>query len=218
MMATFINTAFVLSIGIFFSLMVAGLSGSLPSAMSGGLIAQGIPAAAAHQLSHLPPIGVLFAAFLGYNPMKQLLGPLLAHLPAAHAAYVAGRQFFPHLITNPFHDGLGVAFGFAIAANVLAGIASLLTGRPNPAEVTVPVSVERAAAEAVSQPGEMVVPGPAAGAGPAGGALDEGAPDRGAPDGGAPDRGTPDGGAPDRGARANGQSAAIAESGGKKPG
>jgi hypothetical protein len=95
-----------------------------------------------------------------------------------------------------------VAFAFAIAANVLAGIASLLTGRPNPAEVTVPVSVERAAAEAVSQPGEMVVPGPAAGAGPAGSA---------------PDRGGPDGGAPERGARANGQSAPVAESGGKKP-
>jgi hypothetical protein len=97
--------------------------------MSGGLIDQGIPAAAAHQISHLPPIGVLFAAFLGYNPMQQLLGPLLSHLPAGHAAYVAGRQFFPHLITGPFHDGLGVACAFAIAANVIAAIASLLTGR-----------------------------------------------------------------------------------------
>ena len=101
MIATFMNTAFVLSIGIFFSLMVAGLSSKLPSALSGGLIAQGIPAAAAHTISHLPPIGVLFAAFLGYNPMKQLLGPLLTHLPSARAAYVAGRQFFPQLITAP---------------------------------------------------------------------------------------------------------------------
>ena len=129
MIATFQNTAFVLSIGVFFSLMVAGLSSKLPSAMSGGLIAQGIPATAAHQISHLPPIGVLFAAFLGYNPMQQLLGPLLGHLPAGHAAYVTGRQFFPHLITGPFHDGLGVAFAFAIAANVIAAVASLLTGR-----------------------------------------------------------------------------------------
>ncbi len=129
MIATFQNTAFVLSIGIFFSLMVAGLSSKLPTAMFGGLTAQGIPAAAAHQISHLPPIGVLFAAFLGYNPMQQLLGPLLAHLPAGHALYVTGRQFFPHLITAPFHDGLGVAFAFAIAANVIAAIASLLTGR-----------------------------------------------------------------------------------------
>ena len=92
MIATFQNTAFVLSIGIFFSLMVAGLSSKLPGSLSTGLTAQGIPASAAHQISHLPPIGVLFAAFLGYNPMKQLLGPLLAHLPAGHAAYVTGRS------------------------------------------------------------------------------------------------------------------------------
>jgi MFS family permease len=129
MIATFMNTAFVLSIGIFFTLMVAGLSSRLPSSMSSGLIAQGIPAAAAHALSHLPPIGVLFAAFLGYNPMRTLLGPLLGHLPAVRAAYVSGRQFFPQLITTPFKDGLGVAFAFAIAANGLAAAASLLTGR-----------------------------------------------------------------------------------------
>ena len=129
MIATFMNSAFVLSIGIFFSLMVAGLSSSLPSTMSTGLISQGVPAATAHSLSHLPPIGVLFSAFLGYNPMKQLLGPVLAHMPAAHAAYLSGRVYFPHLISAPFHSGLGVAFAFAIAANVLAAVASLLTGR-----------------------------------------------------------------------------------------
>jgi MFS family permease len=129
MMATFQNAAFVLSIGIFFSLMVAGLSSSLPGTMSSGLIAQGVPAASAHSLSHLPPIGVLFAAFLGYNPMKQLLGPLLSHMSASHAAYLSGREFFPHLITAPFHDGLGVAFAIAIAATVLAAGASYFTGR-----------------------------------------------------------------------------------------
>ena len=83
--------------------------------MFSGLTAQGVPASAATPISHLPPIGVLFAAFLGYNPMQQLLGPLLSHLSPAHAAYVVGREFFPHLITGPFHDGIGVAFGFAIA-------------------------------------------------------------------------------------------------------
>jgi hypothetical protein len=110
MIATFQNSAFVLSIGIFFTLMVVGLSSKLPAAMYSGLTAQGVPAATAAPISHLPPIGVLFASFLGYNPMQQLLGPLLHHLPPAHAAYVAGREFFPHLITAPFHSGLGVAF------------------------------------------------------------------------------------------------------------
>ena len=166
MIATFMNTAFVLSIGIFFSLMVAGLSSSLPSAMSSGLIAQGVPTAAATQLSHLPPIGVLFAAFLGYNPIKQLLGPLLGHLPAGHAAYITGRQFFPHLITSPFHDGLGVAFAFAIAASAIAAVASLLTGSPKrpggPAVAAESLGSELAAvsAEGDFEPTELVVPLP----------------------------------------------------------
>ncbi len=160
MIATFQNTAFVLSIGIFFSLMVAGLSSKLPGSLSTGLIAQGIPASAAHQISHLPPIGVLFAAFLGYNPMKQLLGPLLTHLPAGHAAYVTGRQFFPNLITAPFHDGLGVAFAFAIAASVIAAGASLLTGkrlRPGAAE-SLGAELAGVAAEGGIEPTELVVP------------------------------------------------------------
>ena len=79
MIATFQNSAFVLSIGIFFTLMVAGLSSKLPAAMTSGLTAQGVPAATAAPISHLPPIGVLFASFLGYNPMQQLLGPVLHH-------------------------------------------------------------------------------------------------------------------------------------------
>ncbi len=158
--ATFQNAAFVLSIGIFFSLIVAGLSGSLPSTMSRGLIAQGVPAVAAHQVASLPPIAVLFAAFLGYNPMRQLLSPLLSHMPASHAAYLTGRQFFPHLITSPFHSGLAVAFWFAIAANLIAAVASLLTGRRRRGRAE-PLGAELAAVagEGGLEPSELVRPG-----------------------------------------------------------
>jgi MFS family permease len=129
MNATFMNASMVLSIGIFFSLMVVGLSHSLPSAMQSGLTAQGVPASAAQSISHLPPIAVLFAAFLGYNPMRQLLGPELHRLPADRASYLTGRSYFPHLITQPFHNGLVIAFCFAIFACVVAALASLLTKR-----------------------------------------------------------------------------------------
>jgi MFS family permease len=161
MIATFQNSAFVLSIGIFFTLMVAGLSGKLPSAMFGGLTAQGVPAATATSISHLPPISVLFASFLGYNPVQQLLGPALHQLPAAHAAYVVGREFFPHLITAPFHSGLGEAFGFAITANVIAAIASALTGRrPRVPATPEALGYELAAAagEGSFAPSELVIP------------------------------------------------------------
>jgi MFS family permease len=159
MVATFMNSASVLSIGIFFSLMVTGLASSLPHTLYSGLTAQGVPAASATTISHLPPIGVLFAAFLGYNPMQQLLGPVLNHMAPAHAAYVAGRQFFPDLITSPFHSGLVIAFGFAIAACVIGAIASALTGRAVRPGSQEPVGVELAAVagEGAFEPSEIVV-------------------------------------------------------------
>jgi hypothetical protein len=164
MIATFMNSASVLSIGIFFSLMVAGLASKLPASMFSGLTAQGIPASAATTISHLPPIGVLFAAFLGYNPMQQLLGPLLNQLPSAHAAYVTGREFFPNLITGPFHDGLGVAFGFAIAASVIGAVASALTGRSRAAAAaqaqaeSLGSELAAVAGEGTFEPTELVTP------------------------------------------------------------
>jgi MFS family permease len=162
MIATFMNSASVLSIGIFFSLMVAGLSSKLPTTLFSGLTAQGVPAGAAAPISHLPPIGVLFAAFLGYNPMQQLLGPILHQLNPAHVAYLIGREFFPHLITGPFHDGLGVAFGFAIAACVIGAIASALTGKRKKSlgeKESVGSELAAVAAEATGiEPSELVVP------------------------------------------------------------
>ena len=129
MSTTFQNAAMVLSIGIFFSLMISGLAQSLPQTMSAGLIAQGVPAADAMRVAALPPVAVLFASLLGYNPIQSLLGPAVLHqLPAGHAAYLSGRGFFPALISGPFSDGLTVAFGFAIAACIVAAIASWLRG------------------------------------------------------------------------------------------
>jgi MFS family permease len=129
MTATFMNAASVLSIGIFFSLIVTGLTHSLPSALYDGLTRQDVPAAAATAVSKLPALGVLFAAFLGFNPMKSLLGSLSGHLPAANVTVMTGHSFFPQLITQPFHDGLVVAFWFAIAVSVIAAVASAFTGK-----------------------------------------------------------------------------------------
>ncbi|TVZ04634.1 MFS transporter [Trebonia kvetii] len=162
MIATFMNSAAVLSIGVFFSLMVAGLTSKLPTALFSGLTTNGVQTTAATTISHLPPIGVLFSAFLGYNPMQQLLGPALNGLSPAHVSYVTGREFFPHLITAPFHDGLGVAFGFAIAVGVVAAIASALTGRPSVTDRAEPEALgselAAVAGEGTFEPSELVIP------------------------------------------------------------
>jgi MFS family permease len=129
MSATFQNSAMVLSIGIFFSLIIAGLSSSLPASLLHALTAQGVPVSAATTVSHLPPTAVMFAALLGYNPIQMLLGGVLAKLPASHAAYLTGHSFFPSLISAPFQQGLDIAFDFAIAACLIAAVASLLRGK-----------------------------------------------------------------------------------------
>src|ERR1700728_1607518 len=129
MSATFQNSAMVLSIGIFFSLIILGLSSSLPTHLFAGLTAQGVPAADASRLAHLPPTAVMFAALLGYNPIQMLLGSALTKLPASHVAYLTGHSFFPSLIRAPFQTGLDIAFDFAIVACLVAAVASLLRGK-----------------------------------------------------------------------------------------
>jgi MFS family permease len=129
MNSTFMNSAQVFSLGIFFSLMIAGLAAALPSTLSSGLIAQGVPAGTAQQIGHLPPISILFASFLGYNPIGHLLGAgALLHLPAAKAAELTGRSFLPGLLTGPFRAGLHIAFAFSIACCLIAAAASWSRG------------------------------------------------------------------------------------------
>jgi MFS family permease len=124
--ATFFNAGSSLSIGIFFSLMIVGLANSLPSAMSSGLQAQGVSASVAHDVAHLPPVGSLFAAFLGYNPIEELLAPSGAlHQPGVNAEVLTGQTFFPQLITGPFHAGLTVVFVAAAVMMLIGAAASL---------------------------------------------------------------------------------------------
>jgi MFS family permease len=129
MLATFMNSASVLSIGVFFTLMIIGLASGLPNALHDGLVAHSVPASDAARISHLPPVATLFASFLGYNPVKTLLGPHVLHaLPAADAHTLTGPSFFPQLISSPFHSALVYAFVFAIVACLVAAFASLLRG------------------------------------------------------------------------------------------
>ncbi len=129
MNATFQNAAQVLSVGIFFTLVIVGLSARLPTTLFHGLVAHGVPSSAASKAAHLPPVSTLFGAFLGYNPIKHLLGTsILAQLPKGQAALLTGRSFFPSLISGPFADGLHAAFDFAIGACLVAAGMSWLRG------------------------------------------------------------------------------------------
>ncbi|MFI7586491.1 MFS transporter [Spongisporangium articulatum] len=128
MRGTFFNAGSSLSIGVFFSLMIAGLAAHLPTTMTAGLEAHGVSSGVAQQVGAIPPVGSLFAAFLGFNPISELLGAdNLAKLSPTNAATLTGKEFFPNLVSGPFHDGLVVVFVAAAAMMVVAAVASVFT-------------------------------------------------------------------------------------------
>jgi len=133
MRATFQNSGTAISIGIFFSLMVMGLSRSLPASLSSGLRQHGVSAHVAAQVSALPPVSSLFAAVLGVNPVQHLLATngALSSLSSANQQVLTGREFFPNLLSGPFHQGLVVVFAVAAGLGLLAALASLLRGKRN---------------------------------------------------------------------------------------
>jgi hypothetical protein len=117
--------------GLFFTIVTLGLASRLPAHLYRGLVAAGVAPSAAHLVASEPPIGSLFSAFLGFNPIKQLLGPTgaLQKLPAHQAAYITSRSFFPNLISEPFAGGLHLAFTFAAVATAIGVVASALRGK-----------------------------------------------------------------------------------------
>ena len=161
MNTTFQNSAQVFSIGIFFTLMIVGLSSTLPHSLFAGLVQQGVPASTADRAAHLPPVSTLFAAFLGYNPIEHLIGSgTLAHLSAAHQKVLLGHGFFPRLITAPFRAGLHAAFDFAIIASLLAAAASWSRGvRYVHAEASVPGGAAHGDTPRPADTGSVSTPG-----------------------------------------------------------
>jgi MFS family permease len=129
MRAAFVNVGMPLSTGVFFSLMIVGLNSTVPQALFNGLTQNGVSASVAGELAKLPPVGYLFAALLGYNPLGTLLGPnVLNSLPADTAAKLTSKSFFPQLISAPFHHGLFVVFAFSLAVCLIAAAASWVRG------------------------------------------------------------------------------------------
>lgn len=129
MRSTFQNVGMPLSIGVFFSLMIIGLDASVPGSIYHGLTASGISSGVASHLAHLPAISYLFAAFLGYNPLKTLLGPkILGSLKASTAARLTSKSYFPKIISDPFKHGLIIVLSFAVATCLVAAMASWLRG------------------------------------------------------------------------------------------
>jgi MFS family permease len=128
MLNTFQNSAAVLSMGFFFTVITVGLASRLPQALIKGLTAQGVSHAAAAAASHVPPIGSLFAAFLGINPLKEIVRASALSAHGVHTSVLLSRGFFPDLISGPFAHGLRLAFMLAALACIIGALFSWLRG------------------------------------------------------------------------------------------
>jgi hypothetical protein len=149
MRSTFQNSGTSLSIGVFFSLMIAGLASALPRTLSSGLAQHGVTHQVAAQIGSLPPVSSLFAAMLGVNPVRYLLSQqgALSSLTPANQNLLTGREFFPGLISGPFHDGLVLVFAVSAALGLIAAIVSLMRG---PTKLAAETEVAAAAAATLS--------------------------------------------------------------------
>jgi hypothetical protein len=154
MLNTFQNSASVLSIGFFFTVITLGLASSLPHSLLHGLTAQGVPLAQATSISHIPAIGSLFSAFLGINPIQTLLGAHILAQPGVHASVLLGRGFFPGLIAQPFAKGLHLAFLAAAGMCFVAAIFSWMRGAGVQRQLLVPSAEDE---EGFAEVGDVVM-------------------------------------------------------------
>jgi MFS family permease len=122
--ATGMNAGMVLSMGGFFTLMAIGLASRLPMSFAHGLTAAGVDPSTASTISHVSPVAMLFAAFLGTNPVRQLL----PHAGPGVSQHIYDHTFFPKLLSDPFMHGLLIAFGASVIMLLLAAGASLMRG------------------------------------------------------------------------------------------
>ncbi|SDJ25205.1 Major Facilitator Superfamily protein [Frankineae bacterium MT45] len=155
--ATGMNAGMVISMGGFFSLMAIGLSSQLPTAMYAGLTGAGVNASSAQTISHTPPVGTLFAAFLGDNPVTALMKSVdpsqLTPGNGADVSTLTGHTFFPSVISDAFHHGLVVAFSVSVVMLLIAAAASLMRGKQY-VHSDEPVAVQRPSTfEALAQEG-----------------------------------------------------------------
>ena len=162
--AALMNSGMVLSMGLFFSMMIVGLANNLPGNVFSALTAHGVNPVEAKAIGALPPVAILFSSFLGYNPMGSLLGsPAASHLTSVQWATLTSKQFFPQMIQAPFHDGLGLVFAIAAGMALLAALASGLRGKHVHHSTDLPVAehvrdhVQELATVSGGVPGEIAI-------------------------------------------------------------
>ncbi|MDG6935060.1 MAG: MFS transporter [Nitrososphaerota archaeon] len=137
MRSTLQNTGTMVSLALFFSIVISLLASSLPGAFDTAFSRVEIPQLGA-AFAQIPPTGALFAAFLGYNPVSSILSQLadspgtasiVTSIPQQTMSYITGNSFFPNAIAPAFMSALQLAFYIGMGLSLAAAISSLLRGK-----------------------------------------------------------------------------------------
>lgn len=131
MQYTIMNTAFTISMGIFFTIVIVGISQRFPEEITSSLTSIGA-SQLAPLFNQIPPTGALFSAFLGYNPMGTMLQSLhqstVSMIPPQIVTTITGTTWFPKTLANAFMPSLQMAFYIGAVMSAIAAIFSAFRG------------------------------------------------------------------------------------------
>lgn len=131
MQYTIMNTAFTISMGIFFTIVIVGISQRFPEEITSSFTSIGA-SQLAPLFNQIPPTGALFSAFLGYNPVGTMLQSLpqqtINMIPQQIITTITGTTWFPKTLANAFMPSLQMAFYIGAVMSAIAAIFSAFRG------------------------------------------------------------------------------------------
>jgi len=125
------NSGMVVSMALFFTIVIVSLTHLFPPQLAVSLADAGAPALVV-PMSAIPPTGALFAAFLGYNPVHEILVTLpqsiVASISPATITTLTGTTWFPTTLAHAFMPSLRISFYIGALLSIIAAILSSMTG------------------------------------------------------------------------------------------
>ncbi|MFZ0005705.1 MAG: MFS transporter [Methanoregula sp.] len=125
------NSGMVISMALFFTIVIVSLTQLFPPELATSLTSAGA-AGLIGPMSSIPPTGALFAAFLGYNPVHTILVTLpqtvVAAISPATIATLTGTTWFPTTLAYAFMPSVRISFYIGALLSVIAAALSAMTG------------------------------------------------------------------------------------------
>ncbi len=130
MLTTMRNVGTTASMGIFFTILILGLTSILPGTIFSGLTTAGLGSSLSKTISsQIPPTDAIFSALLGISPMKEIVSLLPSSvssgIPTSVISTITARTWFPGVFAPAFMSSLRIVFYSAFAITLTGAALSL---------------------------------------------------------------------------------------------